>query len=167
MIETVFERVVLLLALAWAAGAARAAAGASASAPAGAPPAAVSPGRRARSLARIVLCAAGALSALSFHAWPGYIALLGLGALQGRALLDGPVLPSVALALVAATALTHGTFFGAGRYALVVFPLLTGLAALGAARPRRPAGAPPPSPAPPGAAGEPCDFDTATKGATS
>ena len=166
VIETVFERVVLLLALAWAAGAARAA-GASANAPAGAPPAAASLGRRARSLARIVLFAAGALSALSVHAWPGYIALLGLGALQGRALLEGPVLPSVALALVAATALTHATFFGAGRYGLVVFPLLTGLAALGAARPRRPAGAPPPSPAPPGAAGEPCDFDTATKGAAS
>lgn len=165
-IETLFERGALLLALAWAAGDV----GAGPGAPGGAPPTAVRRAdldRRARALGRIALFAAGALSALHVHAWIGYLALLGLGALQGRALLEGPVLPSATLAVVAATALTHAAFFGAGRYALVVFPLLTGLAGLGAARLRRPAGGRPPAPGPPRAAGEPCDFDTTARGAAS
>ncbi|WP_437500801.1 hypothetical protein [Sorangium sp. So ce1099] len=135
-VETVFERAVLLLALVWAARL-----------PARAPGAPQGRAReRALALARIALLALGVAAALHVHAWVGYIALLGLALLQGRALLRAPLLAGAALAVLAATAATHAVFFGAGRYALVAFPLLSGLAALAAARqgsdPPR-AGAPP------------------------
>ncbi|WP_437586633.1 hypothetical protein [Sorangium sp. So ce1000] len=124
-VETVFERVVLLAALVWAARR-----------PARAPGAARGPSlaERALDLARLALFALGVVAALHVHAWVGYLALLGLALLQGRALLRAPVLVGAALAVVAATAATHAVFFGAGRYALVAFPLLSGLAALAAAR---------------------------------
>lgn len=114
--ETVYEMLVLLLALAWAARA---------------------PGARGGALVfiRIALLVAGVMiAALYMHAWVAYVALLGLGLLQGRALLRGPLLASSALVVLTATALTHAAFFGAGRYALVCFPLLSGLAALAFAR---------------------------------
>ncbi len=156
-IETVFERVALLLALAWAAWA-------SAGARPGAPPSSPRAGlaRRALALARVALLVAGALSALHVHAWIGYLALLALGASRGRALLEGPVLPAAALATLAATALTHATFFGSGRYALAAFPLLTALSALSLARPGPPPAARPPAPAPPRDGIEPSDFDMAS-----
>ncbi|MGK3991728.1 hypothetical protein [Sorangium sp. So ce1024] len=127
-IETVFERVVLLLALAWAARG-PAAPGAPLGRARG-----PSLAQRALGLARLALLALGIVAALHVHAWVGYLALLGLALLQGRALLGAPVLVGAALAVLAATAATHAVFFGAGRYALVAFPLLTGLAALAAAR---------------------------------
>ncbi|WP_437644438.1 hypothetical protein [Sorangium sp. So ce362] len=128
-VETAFERFVLLFALMWAARK-----------PAQTP---VAPRDRARRrwlaqrallLARLALFALGVVAALHVHAWVGYLALLGLALLQGRALLRAPVLAVAALAVLAATAATHAVFFGAGRYALVAFPLLSGLAALAAAR---------------------------------
>ncbi|KYF73190.1 hypothetical protein BE11_09025, partial [Sorangium cellulosum] len=128
-VETVFERVVLLLALAWAAGGPARALGALHGRARG-----PSPAQRALGLARLALLALGIVAALHVHAWVGYMALLGLALLQGRALLRGPVLAGAAIAVLAATAATHAVFFGAGRYALVAFPLLTGLAALAAAR---------------------------------
>lgn len=142
-VETAFERLVLLFALVWAARK-----------PAQTP---VAPRDRARRsslaqrallLARLALFALGVVAALHVHAWVGYLALLGLALLKGRALLRAPVLAVAALAVLAATAATHAVFFGAGRYALVAFPLLSGLAALAAARqsaePPRP-GAPHPT----------------------
>ncbi|WP_437851253.1 hypothetical protein [Sorangium sp. So ce363] len=124
-VETVFERVVLLAALVWAARR-----------PAQAPGAARRPSlaQRALDIARLALFALGVVAALHVHAWVGYLALLGLALLKGRALLRAPVLVGAALAVLAATAATHAVFFGAGRYALVAFPLLSGLAALAAAR---------------------------------
>jgi hypothetical protein len=87
---------------------------------------------------RIALCAVGAYGALQVHGWIGYVALLTLALLQGRAPIRAPVLVSAALAVLAATMVTHAVFFGAGRYALVTFPLLSGLAAFAAARQRPP-----------------------------
>ncbi|WP_437950582.1 hypothetical protein WME98_06980 [Sorangium sp. So ce296] len=147
-VETVFERLVLLCALMWAARK-----------PAPAPGALAAPhpddrargpslAQRALVPARLALFALGVVAALHVHAWVGYLALLGLALLQGRALLRAPVLALSALAVLAATAVTHAVFFGAGRYALVAFPLLSGLAALAAARqsPEQPrAGAPHPA----------------------
>ncbi|XXX73707.1 hypothetical protein WMF30_39295 [Sorangium sp. So ce134] len=135
VVETVYERVVLLCALLWAARK-------PAQAP-GAPLPQPHPHERARGpslaqralvVARLALFALGVVAALHVHAWVGYLALLGLALLQGRALLRAPMLALAALAVLAATAATHAVFFGAGRYALVALPLLSGLAALAAAR---------------------------------
>jgi hypothetical protein len=52
------------------------------------------------------------------------------GLLRGRALVRGPLLVSAAVAVVLATAAIHAVFFGAGRYSMVAFPLLSGAAAL-------------------------------------
>lgn len=111
VVETLFERVVLLLALA-----------AMARRPAEEP--------RRRRHARLAVAAVGAISALTLHAWIGYAALVIAALLRGRSLLRGPVLLPVTAATVAATMATHAAFFGAGRYSLVVFPLVSALAAL-------------------------------------
>jgi hypothetical protein len=55
--------------------------------------------------------------------------------MRGRRLWLGPVLPAAAIVVLLATAATHAVFFGAGRYALVVFPLLSALAPLAGAQP--------------------------------
>ncbi|WP_437808382.1 hypothetical protein [Sorangium sp. So ce1078] len=128
-VETAFERIVLLFALVWAARKPAQAPGALHERARG-----PSLAQRALVLARLALFALGVVAALHVHAWVGYLALLGLALLQGRALLRAPVLAVAALAVLAATAATHAVFFGAGRYALVAFPLLSGLAALAAAR---------------------------------
>lgn len=118
-VETLFERVVLLLALA-----------AMARRPAEEP--------RRRRAARLAVAAVGAISALTLHAWIGYAALVIAALLRGRSLLRGPALLSVTAATVAATMATHAAFFGAGRYSLVVFPLVSALAALAFRRPSMP-----------------------------
>jgi hypothetical protein len=58
-----------------------------------------------------------------------HVALVLQGAMLGRAWADRS---SAALAVTAigATALTHAVFFGAGRYAMVCYPLLGLLAGL-------------------------------------
>ena len=112
VVETLFERVVLLLALA---GMARR--------PGGEEP-------RRRRLARLAVALVGAVSALTLHAWIAYVALVVVALLRGRALVRGPVLFGATAATVAATIATHAVFFGAGRYSLVVFPLVAALAAL-------------------------------------
>jgi hypothetical protein len=114
-VETLYERAVLALALAWAAWG--------------------RPGEpRGVVRARLGLAVAGALSLFWVHAWIGYAAFVAVAVLRGRDLVRGPVLGSGAAALVFATAATHAVFFGSGRYALVTFPLLSGTAALGVAR---------------------------------
>jgi hypothetical protein len=111
------------------------------------------------------------LSALHVQAWVGHLALLGLALLQGRGLLRAPALALSALAVLAATGLTHAVFFGAGRYAMVAFPLLTGLAALGLARAGRPAGGEAAAPSRGREPGDPpdpaSDFDSAARSAAS
>ena len=79
--------------------------------------------------ARKGLGALGLLSALTLHAWPAYLGLGLLGALLGpRALVRGPVLVPVSLAVVLSTAAMHAAFFGAGRYGLVTAPFVAALA---------------------------------------
>ena len=115
VVETLFERVVLVLAL-----------GGMARRPG--LPGADEP--RRRRLARLVVALVGAVSALTLHAWIAYVALVVVALLRGRALVRGPVLFGATAATVAATIATHAVFFGAGRYSLVVFPLVAALAAL-------------------------------------
>jgi 4-amino-4-deoxy-L-arabinose transferase-like glycosyltransferase len=114
-VETLFERVVLVLALA---GMAR-----RPGLPGGEEP-------RRRRLARLAVAVVGAVSALTLHAWIAYVALVVVALLRGRSLWRGPVLFGATAATVAATIATHAVFFGAGRYSLVVFPLVAALAAL-------------------------------------
>lgn len=113
-VETVFERLALLFALLWAA-------------------------RRTAEdegplrFGRAAVAACGGVFAFLTHGYVAHLALLLAGALRGRGLARGPVLPAAALLVLGATLLTHAVFFGAGRYSLVVFPLLTALAPLAAA----------------------------------
>lgn len=94
------------------------------------------PGPRKR--AREVACAAGLLACVLVPGTVGYLALATAIALLGpRALVRAPVLVPVTGAIVLATAVIHATFFGAGRYALVVVPFVTALGFL-----RGPAAAP-------------------------
>jgi hypothetical protein len=135
-LETVYERLVLLAALAWAAGRA------SEDEP--------DPLRRAR----VVLAVLGGVVVFTLHAWIAYLALAAAALLRGRRLWLGPVLPAASVVVLVATAATHAAFFGAGRYALVVFPLLTALAALVGVRSTRalrgsPEAPPPTETAPP------------------
>jgi hypothetical protein len=81
-----------------------------------------------RRSARIVVAAASAIFFFTVHAYLGVVGLLVALALRGRRLVDGPVIASSAFFVVAATAAVHAVFFGAGRYSMVVFPLVTGLA---------------------------------------
>jgi len=110
--ETVYERLALLLALLGAA-------------------------RRApaeRGLAARLVALAGAPFALLPTAWPAYGAL----ALAWLTRAPAPRTRGVAAAglVVLGTLATHAVFFGAGRYALVVFPLVTGLGLAEALSPR-------------------------------
>lgn len=120
-IETLFERAVLVAALVVASRASP-----------------IEREKRARRYALLALGVFGVFAALTLHAFIGYLVfgLLGLrwaGAEGGIAFLL-----SAAATVVLATALTHAIFFGAGRYSMVVFPLLTALAPLaGGGDPRR------------------------------
>ncbi|HLK38476.1 MAG TPA: hypothetical protein VKU41_17055 [Polyangiaceae bacterium] len=78
---------------------------------------------------RAGIALAGGLAALTVHGSLGYVALAGcVGAAGPRAVVRGPVLAGVTAALVALTAVVHAVFFGAGRYGLVVAPLVAALA---------------------------------------
>ncbi len=114
--ETLYERLALLGALIWAARRRE-------------------PGeRRAVRWVRVAMAGIGAVLVFQVHAWLAYAALVVAAALRGRALARGPVLASATVAVVAATMATHAVFFGAGRYSLVVFPLVTALGVMGARR---------------------------------
>lgn len=82
-----------------------------------------------RRAARAAVALGGAAFAVSVHGWIAYVALVVVLALLGvRALARAPVLAPATAAVIAATALVHAAFFGAGRYGLVVVPLVTALA---------------------------------------
>jgi hypothetical protein len=71
----------------------------------------------------------GTIAAVTVHAWLGYLAIPVCLALAGwRAILRAPMVAPVAASAIVATALVHAVFFGAGRYGLVVAPLVAGLA---------------------------------------
>jgi hypothetical protein len=82
-----------------------------------------------RSGARKMVALAGAVAAITVHAWIGYLAIPACAALMGgRAAVRAPPTVAVTAAVVAATAAVHAVIFGAGRYGLVVVPFVTALA---------------------------------------
>jgi hypothetical protein len=83
-----------------------------------------------RAFARKAIALAGAAAAATPPGWLGYLALVACIALLGRRGWEAapPIVPATA-AVVAATALIHIVFFGAGRYGLVVAPFVAALAA--------------------------------------
>jgi hypothetical protein len=110
-VETIFERIALLAALGWAARRS------------------VEGGGRLR-FAGAAVAAVGALFVFMVHAWVAWALFLVAALFRGRALFRGPTLPAATVAVLGATLVTHAVFFGAGRYSLVVFPLITALAPL-------------------------------------
>jgi hypothetical protein len=83
----------------------------------------------ARRVARGIIAAGGAISAVTVHGWVGYVAIaLGVALTGRRALAQVPVVVATTAAAIAATVLVHVAFFGAGRYGLVLVPLLTAMA---------------------------------------
>ncbi|MFO0592257.1 MAG: hypothetical protein U0441_32230 [Polyangiaceae bacterium] len=113
-IETVFERVALILALLAAAR---------------------EPWRRRRAWAdraTLAVIAIGLIFSPILNVWIAYAALA--AALSAAAFRSWPgpraLLPGSAAAVIASLLVTHAVFFGAGRYSLVAFPLVTAAAAL-------------------------------------
>jgi 4-amino-4-deoxy-L-arabinose transferase-like glycosyltransferase len=128
-VETIYERVVLLLALLLClprfGGAGRQAATLFGRLRA--------LGRAGRSI-RLAVVVAGVVAAFMVHAWVGYVALL-VALVLDRPLWDrASVLRGATGAVLLSVVAAHAVFFGGGRYALVCFPLLCALAALGARR---------------------------------
>ncbi len=72
----------------------------------------------------------GLIFLFDVRAWVSYVAFVLAMLLRGPGLLRGEVLPICTVIVMAMTALIHATFFGAGRYAMVMFPLLAGVAIL-------------------------------------
>jgi 4-amino-4-deoxy-L-arabinose transferase-like glycosyltransferase len=88
-----------------------------------------------RRLARAGVAALGAIAAVTVHGWLGYVALvLVVGLLGPRAWARAPLVVPAGAALVLLTAAMHALFFGAGRYGLVVVPLVTAMAFVSAPR---------------------------------
>lgn len=83
---------------------------------------------------RIALAVAGAAFAVTRTAWPAYVALAVLGLVRDRAERRSAIRAGNAV-LVLATIATHAVFFGAGRYGILVVPLVT-LAAFACVRPK-------------------------------
>ena len=92
----------------------------------------------ARAVASRLVLAAGAVAAVTVHAWIAYLAIpLALALAGRRAWFGAPVALPMAAAVIGAPAAVHAVFFGAGRYGLVVVPFVVVLAAC-AASPRAP-----------------------------
>jgi hypothetical protein len=108
-------------------------------------------GRGGRVL-RLALLAGAMIAALGEHGFVAYALLPLFLVVRARDLDDASGFELGALLVLAATVATHAVFFGAGRYSLVVFPLIAGLAGPVLAAPRRAllglVAARPPEPAP-------------------
>lgn len=77
--------------------------------------------------------ALGVVASLHLHAWVAYVALalcLGLAPAPRDAAGRETPLFGLAAVVIASTGFVHAVFFGSGRYALVVFPLVIAVAAL-------------------------------------
>ncbi|MBW2457096.1 MAG: glycosyltransferase family 39 protein [Deltaproteobacteria bacterium] len=91
-------------------------------------------GRAAAGWALRALVLLGVGFALSRHGWVAYLALLAALCLRRPGLLRAPpILGGVLATLICVTAV-HAVFFGAGRYQLLLLPVLCALAALGLGR---------------------------------
>jgi 4-amino-4-deoxy-L-arabinose transferase-like glycosyltransferase len=73
----------------------------------------------------------GAVSSLTRHGWVAHLALLALLMLRGRRLGFGHPVYGIALAVLGCVASVHVVFFGAGRYQMLILPFIAALAALG------------------------------------
>lgn len=81
-----------------------------------------------RAWARFLLVVAGVFT-LQLHVWPAFLALgVACFGLDGK--LRGALLAKTTGAAILGTMAVHAAFFGGGRYQVVLFPLLTALAAL-------------------------------------
>jgi 4-amino-4-deoxy-L-arabinose transferase-like glycosyltransferase len=90
-----------------------------------------------RRRARLVVASVSGLLLFQVHA---YLAVAGLAlalVLLGWSLVTGPLLASATFFVVVATAAVHAVFFGAGRYSMVVFPLVTALGFAALTRPEK------------------------------
>jgi 4-amino-4-deoxy-L-arabinose transferase-like glycosyltransferase len=84
-------------------------------------------GRRPR--LRRWLALAGAVFAVSPHAWPAYVGVAACVALAGRrTLASAPMIVPMAACVILTTVAVHAVFFGAGRYGLAVVMFVSGLA---------------------------------------
>lgn len=142
-VETVFERVVLLVALVVGARGAAGALRRKRRTDGERGPGRATSGERprARAVATVILALPAIASVFWQHVWVAYL-LLPLVMIAGRASEtpasprddEGSRLPSTLLwctaAVLASLAATHAVFFGAGRYSLVAFPFVTAVAAL-------------------------------------
>ncbi len=82
-----------------------------------------------RSGVRRGVALAGAVGAITLHAWIGYLAIVACVGLAGRrAMARAPMIVPLTAAVVLATAVLHAVFFGAGRYGLAVVPFVAALA---------------------------------------
>lgn len=79
---------------------------------------------------RLLVAFVGLVFLVQTHAWVSYVAFVVVSLLRGRDLVRGAVLPACTVIVVGMTALIHAVFFGAGRYSLVTFPLVAGVAIL-------------------------------------
>ncbi len=88
-----------------------------------------------RRKARGIVAAAGGVAAMTVQGWLGYLALVVVVAAMGpRAWRRVPLVLPAGAALVLLTMLVHAVFFGAGRYGLVVAPLVAAMAFVSVAR---------------------------------
>ncbi len=79
--------------------------------------------------ARKVICAIGLVACVLVPGTIGYLALALAILLLGKKKLERvPVIVPVTAIVIAATAIIHAVFFGAGRYGIVVVPFVTALA---------------------------------------
>lgn len=79
---------------------------------------------------RVFVALVGIVFVFQTHAWVSYVAFVVAALLQGRDLVRGSVLATCTVLVVGMTATVHAVFFGAGRYGMVTFPLLAGVAIL-------------------------------------
>jgi hypothetical protein len=85
---------------------------------------------------RIALAVLSVVALFQLHAYLAVLGLIVALMLLGKELASRPLLFSGTLVVLAATALVHAAFFGAGRYSMVGFPLVTALAFVWPARQR-------------------------------
>jgi 4-amino-4-deoxy-L-arabinose transferase-like glycosyltransferase len=90
--------------------------------------------RLAWTVPRLGLAALAIVFALSRTAWPAYAVLSILCLVRERDERRSPIRTAAGV-VIGVTMVTHATFFGAGRYALLVMPLVT-LAAFACVRPK-------------------------------
>ena len=94
--------------------------------------------RRARSIAAtigLIAVGLGVLALLTPYGWIAWVALV-VSLFVQRGLRRPPALYGLVAGVVGSVALVHVLFFGAGRYAMITFPLLCALAAVGVQRVR-------------------------------